>query len=166
MMLLVKYWREAGIAVLFLVLVGYCQARDRAKVAEGQAQERYRVADSTLRVIKPQLAHTDTVLVRDTIRLTRLVPALQVIHDTLLRHLTDTVLVRQFIEKADSTVQACTDLLSSCTLFRRQATATIAALEAKAAAIPAAAPRSCVATGALWTVLGAGVGFLGAKIGR
>jgi hypothetical protein len=164
MIVLLKYWHWLAIAGLLAFGVTEWELHNAAKVREGIAIERARVADSTLRVLKPQLARTDTILVRDTVRLSTLVPRLQVIHDTLLQHLTDTVLVKQFIEKADSTVKACTDLMSSCAVFRQQATATIQALESKVAAIQP--PRSCVSTGAVWTVLGVGVGFVGAKVVR
>ena len=161
--LLLRYWH--WVAIVALVAFGWAEwtAHNRALVREGQAQERARVADSALAVLRPQLARTDTILVRDTVRLTKLLPALQVIHDTLLQHLTDTVKVREYIEKADSTVRACTDLMSSCAVFRSQATATIAALEAKVRAVPVAQPRSCVSTGAVSGLVGVGLGFLAGR---
>lgn len=159
MIALLKWWREFALVALLAALLYAWHAHNLALIGQGKAIERARVADSALAVLRPALARTDTVLIRDTVRLTRLTTTLQTIHDTVLTHLTDTVLVKQYITTADSTVRACTDLLGSCTIFRRQALATIAALEVKVAAVPIAVPRSCVSTGAVSALVAAGVAF-------
>lgn len=162
---LLKYWRESLIGLLLVVAVTAWHAHDTALVERGKAQEKYRVADSALKALKPALARTDTQLVHDTVTLTvylasRIAPAK---HDTVLKHLTDTVKVKEYIAQTDTALGMCRDLMSACAVFRTQAQATIAALESKVKAIPVAMPTSCVGGNALWGVLGAGVGFLGGR---
>lgn len=118
-------------AALALGLMAACHARDNALKAEGIAVERYRVADSTLRVVTPQLARVDTLLVRDTVTVRTAVNRVRTLRDTLLVHLTDTVLVKQFVTRADSAAAACVELVTDCSAFRAFATQKIAALESK-----------------------------------
>lgn len=150
-----SYWREAAIVGLVLALLVAFRARDNALVARGQAQEQARVADSTLHALKPVLARTDTLVVHDTLRVTRLVPKLETLRDTVLSHLTDTIIVKQYVAVADSMRQACSELTHDCAAFRQNAQATIRALEAKLAVqVP---KRSCV----MPSLVSAGVGLAG-----
>jgi DNA topoisomerase IB len=157
--LLLRYWRELTIAVLITAGMTECHRRDVALRAAGVALERARVADSTLRAIAPKLARVDTQLVHDTVRVRVAVDRVVTLRDTVLAHLTDTVLVKQFVTRADSAAQACVELSSSCQAFRAYATQTIAALEAKAAAAPAISRRSCVTQDVVALLLGAAGGY-------
>lgn len=141
--LLLKYWKDALIGVLVLSLIASCVARDHRIAAKAVAQVRSRQADSVLRVITPQLVHTDTLLIRDTIKVRVAVERVVTLRDTVLRHLTDTVLVKQFVTRADSAAHACTELSNDCATFRALANQKMAALQAKLDARPAVQTRSC-----------------------
>lgn len=155
--LLLKYW-QTGVAIVLLgVAVGYCRARDSANVERGRAQERYRVADSSLKVIEKKLMAVDTLIVRDTIRVRKTVEKVVTLRDTVLKRLTDTVLVKEFIRVADSTVRACTDLSRDCAEFRRFALQKFQQDSVKLNAIRPIVAKSCVLPVGMSVVLG-GVG--------
>lgn len=156
--LLVKFWQPALIVLLLGVGVQQCHARDSALQEKGRALERVRVADSTLRHLKPVLARAETLILRDTLRVRVAVDRVVTLRDTVLKHLTDTVLVRTFVERADSTVRACNDLVSDCQRFRVTANATIAALTEKVKALPVASQRSCAVPSLSSAVVGAVIG--------
>src|SRR6185312_6970205 len=40
------------------------------------------------------------------------------LHDTVLKHLTDTLLVKQYVASTDSTIRACSDVILSCDTVR------------------------------------------------
>ncbi len=117
------------IAFVILLLVAYCQGErhTRADDATQHAEQRVRAADSVRVVAGTALARADTVFVHDTLRFTRTLPPLAAIHDSVLVHLTDTLLVKQFVERSDSTVRACLDVVNSCAAFRVKATAMLKA---------------------------------------
>lgn len=153
--LLLRYWKEAAIVGLVLGLVAMCHARDNALVQRGQALQRAHVADSTLRAVTPKLARVDTLLVRDTVRVPHLIAKVDTLRDTLLTHLTDTLLVKEYVTRTDSAINACSDLLGDCTAFRVYATTTIQALRDKLSAQPAIVTKSCVPSNAVSVLLGA-----------
>lgn len=150
--------------VLSTALLWAIHQRDAEHVRYGIASERARVADSALAVLRPQLAHRDTVLVRDTVRVMRLVARVDSLRDTLLIHLTDTVRVLQYVARTDSALKACSDLSHDCAAFRESATATIRALEQKLAAQPALAKRPSLLHDASRFVFGLGVGVLVSRL--
>ncbi|MGJ0510248.1 MAG: hypothetical protein ACR652_24650 [Methylocystis sp.] len=166
MILLLKWWREAAIVLLALGLIAYCQGRDRAKVREGIAQERYRIADSTLAVLKVAQRKIDSVFVRDTLRFTRWRDSVTIRHDTVLAHLTDTIRVKELIQVQDSAIATCTNLLSSCSARVLNLQDQLTQERAKVAAIPLATPRSCTSTGAVSGLVGLGLGFLGGRLAK
>lgn len=135
-----RFWREAVIAALALALVASCEARDHRIAAVAVAQTKSASADSVLRVVTPQVAIHDTAVVHDTVRVRVAVDRVQQLHDTVLAHLTDTVLVREYVSRADSAARACVELANDCAAFRASATAEIAAWKAKAQASTPAAP--------------------------
>ena len=51
----------------------------------------------------------------DTLRLTQREEHYTTLHDTVERHLTDTVLVKEFVEQADTTIKACKRVVLDCT---------------------------------------------------
>jgi hypothetical protein len=150
--------------LLSTAMVWAIHQRDDAHRLQGIAEERARVADSSLAVLRPQLAHRDTVLVRDTVRVTRLIARVDSLRDTLLVHLTDTIRVKEYVARTDSALQACSELTHDCAAFRVSATATIRALEQKLAAQPALHPRSSLLHDASRFVLGLGAGVLLSRI--
>lgn len=158
-----KYWREAVIVGLSLGLMVACVKRDHGLEAKGAAQERNRVADSTLKVVIPPLWKTDTVIVKDTVRLRVTLARLDTLRDTVLQHLTDTVLVKEYVTRADSAAQACTELAHDCEAFRAYATQTIAALQSKVNTAPQIVVKSCVGHDVTFAVLGTAVGFLAGR---
>jgi hypothetical protein len=158
--IVLRYWREALIGALVIALMGACVSRDH-RIANGAvAKEQSRQADSVLRVVTPQLYHTDTVFVRDSIKVRVALDRERVIRDTLLLNVHDTVLVKQYIQQTDSTIQACSDALNTCALYRTEATATIAALRAKVASAPVINVKSCAVQDGVFALLGAGLGYM------
>jgi hypothetical protein len=158
--LVLKWWREILIGALIVALMGACVSRDHRIAAGAVAKEQSRQADSVLRVVTPQLYHTDTIFIKDTVVVRRAVDRVITLRDTVLQHLSDTVLVREFVTRADSAAQACSELLNTCSVYRQQATAEIAALKAKVAVAPIIQTRSCVASDVLWGAIGIGAGYL------
>lgn len=158
MMLVLKYWREGAITVLVLALVASCVARDHRLRAAGAATERTRVADSVLVVNRSQLVRVDTLLIHDTVTVRRTVAHLDTLRDTLLAHLTDTIVVKEFVKAADVTAKACSELSGDCAEFRRLANQRFAAYEAKLATVPP--PRTCTWSNVTLGAIGLGVGYL------
>lgn len=161
--LLLRFWREAAIVVLALALIGSCHARDHRIAASAVAKEQSRQADSTLRVVTPRLARVDTLFVHDTVVVRPTLARIITLRDTVLQHLTDTVLVREYVTSSDSAAHACTDLLNDCAQFRIDATASIAAWKAKALAAPQIVVKSCTQGEVVSGVLGVAVGYLGRR---
>jgi hypothetical protein len=158
MVLVIRYWRETLIAALVLVVVGLCAHERHALIQQGIAQERSRLADSTLRVVVPQRLVHDTAVVHDTVRVRSTIARVDTLRDTVLTHLTDTVLVKEYVTRTDSALHACTELLNDCAAFRVSANQTIAALQSKLAVQPVTLSKSCttpaLVTGALGLVGG------------
>lgn len=148
---------NSKLAVGLALFVSVCLAsvfvarRDHRIAAEAVAQERSRQADSVLRVVTPQLALVDTRVVHDTVKVRVAVERVRLIQDTLLHHLTDTLLVKEYVTRTDSAMHACTELSQDCAAFRDFATRKIAALETKIAAAPITSPPSRWGTALHWT---------------
>lgn len=149
--LLLRFWRESLIAVLIVGLIASCVSRDHRIAARAVAQEHSRQADSVLGVVTPRLAKVETLFVRDTVKVRVAINHVTVLRDTLLLHLTDTVMVKEYVARTDSVVQACTELSNDCATFRSLATQKIAALETKLAAQPAMHQPSKAETVKHWT---------------
>lgn len=134
--LLLRYWRELGIAVLALGLVGACHQRDQAIRAQGVATERMRVADSTLTALRPQLARVDTIYRRDTIRLTRTRTHYDTLRESVIARIHDTTEVVRFVAAADTAIHACVEALHTCEAKQALLSTERDAWKAKALAIP------------------------------
>jgi len=157
--LLLRYW-QIGLAVAAVAFGAVMwHEHNVAEVEKGVAQERYRVADATVKAIRSQLVHTDTLVVRDTVKVRVAVDRVVTLRDTVLSHLTDTVLVKQFVTRADSAAKACVELSNDCQAFRAYATQTIKALEQKVTTAPVAKPPHHLAADVLWFTLGAAGGY-------
>lgn len=135
--LVLKYWQGAAIAALLGFGAFEWHEHSVALIDKGRAEERARVADSALKALGPLMAHADTVFRHDTVTLTRRITETTTIRDTLLKHLTDTVRVKDFIAASDSVIHACTEAVSSCTAKLRLKDQEIAALNSKLAIAPA-----------------------------
>lgn len=158
--LVLRYWRELTIGAAVVLLMAACHARDNALKATGIAVERARVADSTLAAVKPQLARAETLIVHDTKTVRVAVDRVVTLRDTVLEHLTDTLLVKTFVTRADSAAKACVELSNDCQAFRAFATQTIAALEAKVRVAPIATPAHRRARDLLTLSVGVGLGWV------
>lgn len=162
--LLLRFWREASIGALVLIVVAACHARDVAIAERGRALERVRVADSTLAVVRPALTRVETKLVRDTVRVRVAVDRLVTLRDTVLAHIHDTTIVRTFVTRADSAASACLALSNDCQAFKAYATQTIAALESKLTVTPdPAKPRRQLGADVLKITIGGAIGFLAGR---
>ncbi len=157
---LLKQWQAVALVALLTFGVVQWKLHDRAKVREGVALERARIADSALAVLKPALGRTDTLLRTQIKTVTQTIARVDTLRDSIFSRIHDSVFVTRFIERADEERASCLLLSTTCKAYRDTATATIAALEAKVKAIPFVAPRSCTATGATWGLVGATVGLV------
>lgn len=158
--LLLHYWQAATLVAALSFGALEWHLHNQSEIEKGQAIERMRVADSTLKAIKPQMARVDTLIVRDTVRVRVAINHVVQMTDTVLHHLTDTVLVKEFVTKADSAAKACSELSNDCQAFRSYATQTINALNQKLTAQPKAVAKSCTVSNVIVGVLGLGVGYV------
>ena len=114
MILFLKHWREALVIAAVLALVGMCRARDAALVEKGRAEQD--AAQLTQKTA--ELTHRADSLSRalrvDTVRLTKWRDRYRVARDTVLQRSTDTLTVREFVTVADSTIQACSITVQTC----------------------------------------------------
>ena len=81
------------------------------------------------------LREARAAVVHDSVTVTRTVARYHTVRDTT--RLTDTVWVKQMIAQGDSVVRACTELQSSCALFRVRADSVIADLTTERDALQA-----------------------------
>lgn len=153
--LALRYWQVPALVAAVGFGAYQWHEHNASEVEKGKALERARVADSTLAVVAKAKARVDTVTIRDSVRFTRYAEKTVTLHDTVLSHLTDTVLVKQFITSSDSTIKACHDLLNDCAESKRLSALEIAALRTKLAAQPATIHRASF--GAMLLHIGIGV---------
>jgi len=140
LLLLLKYWQYAALASLLAFGAFEWHEHNTAEQAKGRADERARVADSTLKAVHQQEARVDTVYRRDTVTLTRTVRQTLALRDTVLQHIHDTALVIRYVAQTDSTLHVCTETASTCAVKLGLKDQEIAALNAKLAALPSVLP--------------------------
>lgn len=146
--LLLRYWQSAAL-VAALGFGGIMWHRHNiAEVDKGVALERARVADSARAAILVQLAHAETVYVRDTIRLSHTLTRTSTLRDTLLLHLTDTVRVKEFIAQTRQDSVACVEAANSCADKLRLKDREIATLTSQLGLQPALHKESHIGFGA------------------
>lgn len=137
MIALLKFWREG----LIVLLLGVAALAYRSKLAaereRGRAEERSRVADSTLKAITPQLVRVDTQYVHDVKIQTRILATVDTLRDSLIAHIHDTAYVIRYIAGTDSAAKVCREVTNDCAEYKRLTTIQINALNAKLAAQPA-----------------------------
>jgi hypothetical protein len=156
MIALRKYWQLVLIVSLASVVMVAWHARDEALRAEGAAKIQ-------LAQLRAKMAHdstleraADTVVRRDTVRLTRYVTR----YDTLRRGLNihDTTDVVRFVATADSTIHACREAVGSLTALCQKKDTLIADLRAQLAVrVP---PKASKAQRVLWGLGGLAVGVI------
>ena len=94
-----------GIALALALLVGAYAYKEYAATKQ---------ADRELQLLRHQVAVTDTLYRTDTLYFTRTLKVEVARRDTVLKHLTDTVLVKQFVYAADTALHACTAVIKTC----------------------------------------------------
>ena len=102
---------------------------------------------------------TDTLIIHhETVRY-------QAVHDTVLTHLTDTVVVKEFVQAADSTIHACTRALHDCASLTAALRGELAADDGKIAALQRITPTFVQRHDGALAVLTAVAGFyLGTRV--
>lgn len=105
-------WLVSG-ALGILLFIAY---RDNQAGIARQAQMQILLAqsDSAYKAATKRADSAAAHLTIDTVVVTHDVVHYTAVHDTVLAHLTDTVLVKQFVAVADTTIHACTRALNDC----------------------------------------------------
>lgn len=80
----------------------------------GRRDHALMVRESAIATLMREARHVDSIYVTDTIRLTKWKTAYDTTRDTLLKHLTDTLRVVEYIHIADSTIAACSQVVLTC----------------------------------------------------
>jgi hypothetical protein len=158
--LLLRYWKAGLIVLLAFACVAFAQQWHAATIAKGEAIERARTQDSVVAAQAKQLAHVDTLVVHDTVRLTRLIARTDTLRETLMQHLADTVLVKQFVTQAEAEQRACVDVKNDCAAFRLSAADEIATLRAQAHPAPIIVFQPTLKQRAQYSGTGAAIGAL------
>lgn len=139
--LFLRYWKEGVMVLLVLTVVGFCRARDRAVGDRRVAQDRAHVADSTLKVIAQLKLRAETTYIHNTKRLVVHTARVDTLRQTVLQHLHDTTVVKEYVVATDSALKACSDVRQSCDERHRLDALEIAQWKTKAQTAPAAQPR-------------------------
>lgn len=166
MIYFLKYWKAGLIAILVVTAIVLFKQRDTALVQRGKALERTRVADSTLKVLRPMLLRYDSALIASTARLaTRLDTArvrVRVQRDTvwLPTGKPGVVVSVEEMQETETTLAGCSLVVQNCEAFRRTANATIASMQAKLDAQPTIVARSCTVPILVSGTLGLAGGYL------
>lgn len=111
--------KAAPWAVVAIVGLGAKCGYDAKQRQIGRMQERLRIADSTLAVVRRDSVRLQTVYRSDTVRLTRTLVRRDTVLRTVDRFLRDTVpvpvdVVREIVRADSQVIQACTIALSTC----------------------------------------------------
>lgn len=100
------------IAAGVVLMLGVCWADNHSASSHGADSEKLKQAVGETRSGEKQLTKAETVYVHRVDTLRRQVTKLEQLRDTL--RITDTVQVKEFIQRADSTVRACFAVVQSC----------------------------------------------------
>lgn len=160
--LLLRYWKPLLLGAIAAAIGIALKVAADTWTARGRQLQRAEQADSLLRLARPAMARTETLVVHDVKTVTERIDRLRM--DTLWR--TDTLTLPGdstprvaipvvVLHQTDSALAACTALARDCSAFRDSAKAVIAALNAKVAAqVPEKPPPSRTR----WFLAGAAVG--------
>jgi hypothetical protein len=132
-----------ALAVLTVVVLVF-RAGDRHRAEADRialAGREYRVADSVSRALAPKIARVDTLVVHDTVKVRVAITRVATLTDTVLHHLTDTVLVKEYVARSDTALKACSELSHDCAQFRSFAIQKFAADSNKFVAFRASIPK-------------------------
>lgn len=112
---------------IVLLAFGLCVSRPSNDGADNPAYDALAKAH-TRRMVADSLALADAQekLVRHEAVASRQIVKYRTVRDSLV--ITDTVKVKEFVERADSVVRSCTDLQNSCERFRVRAESSLAGL--------------------------------------
>lgn len=155
-----KYWHWAAIVGLATFAGVEWHLHNVAEQQRGAAVVLNHQYDSTLKSIKQPLATVETLLVHDKRTVPVLATRVVTKTDTVLRHLTDTVLVKQYVTTADSAAKACVESINHCNEYKRLTDIKINTLESKLAVAPLLKPQHHLGADLLWFTLGALGGYV------
>jgi hypothetical protein len=116
MALALRYWREVIVIAAIAVLGVSCHARDVARADAAVQADRAKALEVILAQHSHESARLDTIVQRDTLRLTKALTHFDTVRATVNIH--DTVEVLRFIAATDATVRTCrettADFAASC----------------------------------------------------
>lgn len=96
------------VALVFSILVGV----QHFAAKHGGDSEKLKQAIEQTKQGEKLLVRLDTVYLHDTVTLTREVSKYKILHDSL--RITDTLMVKEFVKQADSTIHACLLTVLTC----------------------------------------------------
>ncbi len=143
---LLKHWAGVTIAALAVTLLGGAWGAMRAHDAEqraiGARDVKIHALDSVIAANKQQTAKVDTLWRIDTLKLARVVARTDTLRDSVLKHVTDTLIVKEYIARSDSALRACSLVVDDCARFHSLAEQRFGAYEAKIKALETPAAKS------------------------
>lgn len=162
-----KFWRESLLALSAALLLGTWMSYRRALIMRGQAMEAARVTDSLLKANAVQITKVDTVLVEHLAKVPFVISKVDTLRQVVREHLTDTLVVKEYIEKTDSALQVCRSLTDECSTFRTLAQQRFSTYEQKIQNLQRVqSTMSCGRSNVVSASLGAVGGALGALVLR
>jgi len=149
-------------AILIAALAVLWNLHNKDVAAKAVAELKLRQADSTAQYYALAVDSLTKAFRVDTVVLTQEKKVYQAVHDTVLNHLTDTVVVREFVRVADSTISACDQALNGCEILTANLRLQLKATQDKVTALQGLRPSFLerhagvlsVAVGALGFYLG------------
>lgn len=110
-----KLWLVVAAAIALAVGGTWLALHERTV---GRQLQQAEDAQAALHVARAAVAKAETVYVAKVDTFTRWQTRTVALHDTVLKHLTDTVLVKQYVASSDSTIRACSAVILSCDTVR------------------------------------------------
>lgn len=131
------FWKPVVVFAVVGVLTALLVHNDRDRLREeGARAERDRQAAAVVKHVKPEVAKAETVFVRDTVRLWKIVTRWDTAYVDVVKHLTDTVYVKAALATADSAIKACSLTVLDCGVLRARQDTLIQALTVRLANAP------------------------------
>lgn len=107
------------------------------------------------------VVRTDSIAVAGKTKFVKLAAAHDTIRDSVLVHLTDTVIVKEFIDQTTATIRACSEALSASLTACQARDTLIATLRQQLALkLPPASGGASWKERVMWGLVGAGVGYV------
>lgn len=120
--------RIIAVVAIGLGLMFWLHEHDVRVRNEARLQDQLRGAKATTTQWQAKYATASARVDTVTVTVVRWASRTDTLRDSVLAHLTDTVVVKQYVQAVDSTVKACRDLVSDCARFRVTADSTIRAV--------------------------------------